>query len=63
MSPLYLDFLSEPSRRTILHDPTTYQEPEKFNPDRFLSTKIGDSAPLTHLNVAFGYGRRICPGR
>ncbi|OCH85657.1 cytochrome P450, partial [Obba rivulosa] len=49
--------------KAILHDEETYPEPMRFSPERFLSP---DSA--TRLNSdpavgAFGYGRRICPGR
>lgn len=47
--------------RTILHDPRTYPEPSRFNPDRFLSPD--SRAQHEHVSVAFGYGRRICPGR
>ena len=46
--------------RTILHDPRTYPEPMQFKPERFLTK---DPAILDPVNVAFGYGRRICPGR
>ncbi|KAF8181626.1 cytochrome P450 [Pholiota molesta] len=51
----------------ILHDPKTFAEPSRFNPDRFLGD--GDKGEWQHLSptdplsVAFGYGRRICPGR
>ncbi|KAK7062611.1 hypothetical protein VNI00_000099 [Paramarasmius palmivorus] len=45
---------------TILHDPRTYPEPMQFKPERFLTK---DPAILDPVNVAFGYGRRICPGR
>jgi len=45
----------------ILHDGRTYKEPEKFNPDRFLHADgtLKDNFPIS----AFGFGRRICPGR
>ncbi|ETW77258.1 cytochrome P450 monooxygenase 4 [Heterobasidion irregulare TC 32-1] len=46
----------------MLHDPIAYPDPESFRPERFLTsdgTVIED--PL--LNSAFGWGRRICPGR
>ncbi|KAF5391170.1 hypothetical protein D9757_002998 [Collybiopsis confluens] len=46
--------------RTILHNPDTFPDPMTFNPDRFLSK---DPAVMDPVNVAFGYGRRICPGR
>ncbi|KIK63931.1 hypothetical protein GYMLUDRAFT_161793 [Collybiopsis luxurians FD-317 M1] len=45
---------------TILHDPATFPDPMTFNPDRFLSK---DPSVVDPVNVAFGYGRRICPGR
>ncbi|KAH9167840.1 cytochrome P450 [Lactarius sanguifluus] len=43
----------------ILHDPTTYPEPSKFKPERFLDPAA--RAPLP--DATFGFGRRICPGR
>jgi len=42
----------------ILHDPATYHDPMEFNPDRFL----GDHPEPEPREVAFGYGRRTCPG-
>ncbi|KAH6897904.1 cytochrome P450 98A3 [Coprinopsis sp. MPI-PUGE-AT-0042] len=53
-----------PNSWAILNDPNIFTNPRHFNPDRYLdpegnlNTKILD--PET---VAFGYGRRICPGR
>lgn len=52
----------------MLHDSTVYTEPEDFNPDRFLMTSPqGSSAldPSVHdpMTIAFGFGRRICPGK
>ncbi|KAJ3821356.1 cytochrome P450-like protein, partial [Lentinula raphanica] len=44
----------------ILHDPVTYPDPMKFNPERFLSN---EPTIIDPVSVAFGYGRRICPGR
>ncbi|KAF5681229.1 hypothetical protein FHETE_18 [Fusarium heterosporum] len=43
----------------FLHDPVVYSEPDKFDPERFLSPR-NEPDPSTE---AFGYGRRICPGR
>lgn len=48
--------------RAILHDPVTYPDPETFNPSRFLTpdgTRINPD--VQDPEVAFGYGRRICP--
>ncbi|KAK7437040.1 hypothetical protein VKT23_018856 [Stygiomarasmius scandens] len=43
----------------ILHDEQVYHDPHKFNPDRFL----GQNPPPDPALYAFGFGRRICPGR
>ncbi|KAJ3555937.1 hypothetical protein NM688_g2303 [Phlebia brevispora] len=46
----------------MLHDPKDYPDPEAFNPDRFM--RDGALNPEVRSPVAaFGYGRRICPGR
>lgn len=45
---------------SILRDPAVYKNPNKFNPDRFL----GPDPELDPMACgAFGFGRRICPGR
>ncbi|RDA94779.1 hypothetical protein CP533_4221 [Ophiocordyceps camponoti-saundersi (nom. inval.)] len=43
----------------FLHDPSVYKDPESFQPERFLEPR-NEPDPS---NSAFGYGRRICPGR
>jgi Cytochrome P450 len=48
-----------PPGRAIMHDPTTYPEPTKFKPERFLDPVT--PAPLP--DAAFGFGRRVCPGQ
>ena len=48
--------------RAILHDPDTYPEPEEFKPERFLNND-GSVRDDPTLSIAFGVGRRICPGR
>ncbi|KAF8444949.1 cytochrome P450 [Boletus edulis BED1] len=43
----------------VLHDESTYPDPEVFCPERFLC----ETPPLDPQNVCFGFGRRICPGK
>jgi len=51
-----------PNTWAILHDEEVYPEPEEFKPERFMTEdgKVKDDPLLTY---AFGYGRRVCPGR
>ncbi|KAI0264146.1 cytochrome P450 [Gloeopeniophorella convolvens] len=46
----------------ILQDPITYPEPSVFKPERFL-TSDGNVRDDPTLSAAFGFGKRICPGR
>ncbi|KAJ7307801.1 cytochrome P450 [Mycena albidolilacea] len=51
-----------PNTWAILHDETTYPDPLTFKPERFLSG--GKLNPTVKLpEAAFGFGRRLCPGR
>ncbi|KAM4066294.1 cytochrome p450 [Hirsutella rhossiliensis] len=43
----------------FLHDPEVYAEPDVFDPERFLEPRKEPDPK----NEAFGYGRRVCPGR
>ncbi|KAF6810420.1 cytochrome p450 oxidoreductase [Colletotrichum sojae] len=48
-----------PSIWWFLHDPETYADPSSFDPARYLAPR-NEPDPT---DEAFGYGRRICPGR
>ncbi|KAI9456445.1 cytochrome P450 [Boletus coccyginus] len=50
---------------TILHDERNYSQPMDFIPERFLNPdgKTEKKGVLDPATAAFGYGRRICPGR
>ncbi|KAF9531077.1 cytochrome P450 [Crepidotus variabilis] len=43
----------------MLHDPQVYSNPFVFRPERFL----GPQPEPDPREIAFGFGRRICPGR
>ncbi|KDR69728.1 hypothetical protein GALMADRAFT_145141 [Galerina marginata CBS 339.88] len=45
----------------MTHDPEVYEAPLEFKPDRFLDQngKLNDDSRI----AAFGFGRRVCPGR
>ena len=60
----YLSFLlvTNLSCRAILHDPVMYPDPDSFKPERFINPD-GSVLDDPVLAVAFGSGKRICPGR
>ncbi|KAI1089026.1 cytochrome P450 [Rostrohypoxylon terebratum] len=43
-------------------DPYVYEDPITFNPERFLEPEGHKLEPDPYM-FAFGFGRRICPGR
>lgn len=45
-------------RRAIMHDNELYPDPMKFDPERFL----GKDPQTDPRKIAFGFGRRVCPG-
>ncbi|TFK48003.1 cytochrome P450 [Heliocybe sulcata] len=49
---------------SILRDPVRYPDPDQFKPERFLTKdgRLADDVQDPSV-AAFGYGRRICPGR
>ncbi|TEB33315.1 cytochrome P450 [Coprinellus micaceus] len=53
-----------PNQRGMLFDPETYPNPTEFKPERFLSAdgKSLNPAVRDPQTIAFGFGRRMCPG-
>ncbi|KAK0460212.1 cytochrome P450 [Desarmillaria tabescens] len=52
-------------RRThseMTHDPAVYEDPEVFNPSRFLPG-LGRVPERDPRSIIFGFGRRKCPGQ
>ncbi|KAH9888090.1 CyP450 monooxygenase [Cubamyces lactineus] len=47
----------------ILHDPEHFTEPDAFRPERFLKDGKLDPDAFDPAILAFGSGRRVCPGR
>ncbi|KAF6751123.1 cytochrome P450 98A3 [Ephemerocybe angulata] len=47
----------------IMHDPEVFEKPLDFVPERYLKDGKLNPAVLDPEAAAFGYGRRICPGR
>jgi cytochrome P450 len=50
--------------RNILHNADDYPDPQRFDPERYL-TPDGQIDPSVRdpRSACFGFGRRICPGR
>ncbi|TFK92563.1 O-methylsterigmatocystin oxidoreductase [Polyporus arcularius HHB13444] len=46
-----------------MHDPQVYEDPDVYRPERFLKDGLLDPTVRDPFNYAFGYGRRVCPGR
>jgi len=51
-----------PNQWAMLHDETEYPEPFAFAPERWILGD-GEREPLNPAKIAFGFGRRICPGK
>ncbi|KAF8879070.1 cytochrome P450 [Infundibulicybe gibba] len=47
---------------SMLHDPSMYANPDKFDPTRFLGGD-GREAEKDITEFVFGFGRRLCPGK
>ncbi|CAK5277831.1 unnamed protein product [Mycena citricolor] len=46
----------------LLRDPTTFPDPDIFLPERFLDDSVARDM-IGSIEIAYGFGRRICPGR
>ncbi|KAF9010716.1 cytochrome P450 [Cyathus striatus] len=49
-----------PNIWAMLHDENDYPDPFRFKPERFFA---GTATPRDPRTIAFGFGRRICPGQ
>jgi len=47
----------------MLNDEQYYPEPHIFKPERFLMNGQLDGSVRDPMVIAFGFGRRICPGK
>ncbi|KAF8140168.1 cytochrome P450 [Boletus edulis] len=53
-----------PNVWAMLHDETCYPNPMDFDPDRFVDRKRNMKLGINKFpQAAFGFGRRLCPGR
>jgi cytochrome P450 len=48
-----------PNVWAMLHSPDSYADPSSFKPERFL----GPAPEYDPRKIAFGFGRRACPGQ
>ena len=48
--------------RAILHDDRLFPDPFTFKPERFIGPDVDPRVPAA-VDYAFGFGRRVCPGR
>jgi cytochrome P450 len=62
ISLVFLSAWLQRTCRAILHDPVMYPEPDAFKPERFINAdgSLRDDPVVTS---AFGFGKRVCPGR
>jgi hypothetical protein len=59
-----LFFTDNDGYRSMFHDPVFYPNPTEFKPERYLKEDgTLNPDPKDPCTFAFGFGRRICPGR
>lgn len=54
--------ITERAFRAILHDDRLFPDPFTFKPERFIGPDVDPRVPAA-VDYAFGFGRRVCPGR
>lgn len=54
--------IAERAFRAILHDDRLFPDPFTFKPERFIGPDVDPRVPAA-VDYAFGFGRRVCPGR
>ncbi|KAI0770765.1 cytochrome P450 [Irpex lacteus] len=52
-----------PNAWHMLRNEANYPEPDSFNPGRYMKDGALDPAIRDPTTIAFGFGRRICPGK
>jgi len=52
-----------PNQWEMLNNERDYPEPREFKPERFLKNGKLDPSVRDPMDIAFGFGRRICPGK
>ncbi|TEB29717.1 cytochrome P450 [Coprinellus micaceus] len=52
-----------PNAWAMMHNPDTFENPFEFKPERYLKDGQIDPTVPDAEQAAFGFGRRICPGR
>ncbi|TFK23817.1 cytochrome P450 98A3 [Coprinopsis marcescibilis] len=52
-----------PNSWAMLRDPEMFEEPDEFRPERYLKDGKLDPSTADPSIIAFGFGRRVCPGR
>ncbi|EJF56272.1 cytochrome P450 [Dichomitus squalens LYAD-421 SS1] len=62
VSPLAL-LLTARCNSAMLHDESVYTSPHEFDPNRYNPTPKRPTGEPDPSRAAFGFGRRICPGR
>lgn len=69
LSSMVTGFTERLIYRAIMHDPDIFDDPMEFKPERYLNIDPATKKFVINTSIldpevaAFGFGRRICPGR